>query len=445
MDSKRTPRKVCSPYVKVKNLLSSSYVDNLIGRDEEYNKIFSIMKNSLDKKCSSTFYISGPAGTGKSLTLNTAINNLSKDHSFNFINLNCMGFQSSASFYEQILSQFEPSPKKLRKNSSNRPQGDYSNVKNVISQSKNMTILLLDEIDQLKSKNHEILTKLFKLPFVCTDKVVLVGIANALDFTAKMTWLKDFDKKSFFEIRFLPYNKEQISQIIEYRLKSTVDNENILIQKSAIDFCARKISSCSGDIRKALDVCRRAIDLLENNAHSSNEKVCLTPLKSSDFQQNVLVKKSIANNFVDIKLMMKVLNKVYGNAIDKMDENNKVCLPSDQQVILCTLLVLLKCKSIREVKLQECREVLANICSKRGISSEGKSESDILNMCQLLADYGYVSVKRDAPAAFGRSPFSKTPKKKNSVLLSLQIDPLEAEQLLSTFHKSILSSASTFI
>lgn len=32
---------------------------------------------------------------------------------------------------------------------------------------------------------------------------------------------------------------------------------------SAIQFCARKIAAISGDMRKALDICRRAVEIVE--------------------------------------------------------------------------------------------------------------------------------------------------------------------------------------
>lgn len=32
---------------------------------------------------------------------------------------------------------------------------------------------------------------------------------------------------------------------------------------SAVQFCARKIAAVSGDMRKALDICRRAVEVVE--------------------------------------------------------------------------------------------------------------------------------------------------------------------------------------
>jgi cell division control protein 6 len=41
-----------------------------------------------------------------------------------------------------------------------------------------------------------------------------------------------------------------------------------VVEPSAIQFCARKISAVAGDMRKALDVCRRAIEMVEHEVKS---------------------------------------------------------------------------------------------------------------------------------------------------------------------------------
>ena len=244
----------------------------------------------------------------------------------------------------------------------------------------------------------------------------------------------------------MPYSKEQIVQIINSRLECSKNEneENVIIDKFALEYCARKIASCSGDIRKALNVCRRAIEHIENNAARALNFG--SPLKPAT--ENKIDTNKLNYNYVTLDLMITTLNKVYGGVVDKLDIDSTVHLPSDQQLILCTLLILFKLKSMREVKLSDCRQYLSKICSKKGITSEGKSESDILTMCQLLADYGYLSIKNDTTLIpFGRSPckLNRTPIKKKPVVLSLRIDPSEIEQLLSTFHKSIVTNGATLI
>ena len=41
-----------------------------------------------------------------------------------------------------------------------------------------------------------------------------------------------------------------------------------VVENSAVQFCARKVSAVAGDMRKALDVCRRAVELAESETRS---------------------------------------------------------------------------------------------------------------------------------------------------------------------------------
>ena len=54
-------------------------------------------------------------------------------------------------------------------------------------------------------------------------------------------------------LQFTPYSMSQIASIIQERLDKVGSN---IIDKMAVQFCARKVSSMSGDIRKALDILR---------------------------------------------------------------------------------------------------------------------------------------------------------------------------------------------
>lgn len=87
-----------------------------------------------------------------------------------------------------------------------------------------------------------------------------------------------------FLINFHPYSKEEIADILKFRLYSVKNNTykiyflqkkkgrrkkvNVLqftdvIESSAISLCAGKVSAIDGDVRKALAICKLAIDKVE--------------------------------------------------------------------------------------------------------------------------------------------------------------------------------------
>lgn len=42
-------------------------------------------------------------------------------------------------------------------------------------------------------------------------------------------------------------------------------NGEQVLEQNAIQFCARKVAAVAGDMRKALDICRRAVEIVEND------------------------------------------------------------------------------------------------------------------------------------------------------------------------------------
>jgi len=54
-----------------------------------------------------------------------------------------------------------------------------------------------------------------------------------------------------------------------------------VMDSTAIQFCARKISAVAGDMRKALDVCRRAVELVETDIKTQKVLTTVTAGKTS--------------------------------------------------------------------------------------------------------------------------------------------------------------------
>ena len=57
------------------------------------------------------------------------------------------------------------------------------------------------------------------------------------------------------QLHFKPYTAAELQKIICQRVESAC-NDQLQITPSAIEYCARRISAVTGDVRKALDVCR---------------------------------------------------------------------------------------------------------------------------------------------------------------------------------------------
>lgn len=142
------------------------------------------------------------------------------------------------------------------------------------------SVAILDEVDQLLTKDQEVLYKLFQWSSTEGSKLTLVGIANALDMTDRfLPRLKARNCEPQL-LNFNPYQVAEIRDIIMDRLFS-VENDTSkspssnkadekvkprvapLMQRPAIELCARKVAAATGDLRKALDICRQTIEMVE--------------------------------------------------------------------------------------------------------------------------------------------------------------------------------------
>ncbi len=50
-----------------------------------------------------------------------------------------------------------------------------------------------------------------------------------------------------------------------YHFSQAAASEAPVVEPMAVQLCARKVAAVAGDIRKALDVCRRAVEIVEND------------------------------------------------------------------------------------------------------------------------------------------------------------------------------------
>ena len=83
------------------------------------------------------------------------------------------------------------------------------------------------------------------------------GIANALDLTDRiLPRLTSHSRCKPQLLHFPPYTREEIAVILSARVGQEAGGGEVVVDRAAIEFCARKVSSVHGDLRKALDICR---------------------------------------------------------------------------------------------------------------------------------------------------------------------------------------------
>ncbi|TVY47270.1 Cell division control protein [Lachnellula occidentalis] len=277
----RTPRTPGTPsgsittiYSQARQLFTrSSEPGRLVGREAERQELSSFVQERVAKTLGGCIYVSGPPGTGKSAMVNEVTSDLEESPVMKKAYVNCMSLKTSKDLYGSLLESL-CDEEVLEGDEVKTLQGMFAPRK----KAKNVYVVTLDEIDHVLSLDLEILYKLFEWSLQKTSHLILVGIANALDLTDRfLPRLKARNLKPQL-LPFLPYSAAQIKTVITTRLKSLVAADSPtpdylpFLHPAAIDLCSRKVSSQTGDLRKAFDICRRAIDVIESEVKQKHEQ-----------------------------------------------------------------------------------------------------------------------------------------------------------------------------
>ncbi|OUM67076.1 hypothetical protein PIROE2DRAFT_58976 [Piromyces sp. E2] len=278
-------------YQEAKYLFSRSSSPRFIGREKEKEFITNFWKTYICSDQTSSLYISGCPGTGKSALVSEISRNMIEQehpkisHRIHVTNINCMALKNPKMIYKKLLEDFCP-----RNQASDESEivNALDNIfgPNKIRKDTAKYVCILDEIDYLITRDQEVLYKLFEWPVKTNSRLSIIGIANALNMTDRfLPRLKAKNCEPQY-INFNPYEMNEMMNIIKDRLEilnkkvlndkndenfennnindmsidggkneKTKSLQNYLIQASAIELCARKIAG-TGDLRKALDVCK---------------------------------------------------------------------------------------------------------------------------------------------------------------------------------------------
>ncbi|CAL5386465.1 unnamed protein product [Camellia sinensis] len=163
-------------------------------------------------------------------------------------------------------------------------------------------------------------------------------IANAIDLADRfLPRLQSLNCKPMV-VTFRAYSKDQIIMILQRRLMALL---YIVFQPQALELSARKVAAASGDMRKALCICRSAIEMLQAELRESacNLDFLLAENGYSNQQTTPacdLIKQGI--DIVRVDHMAIALSKTYRSPI--MDTVQS--LPQHQQILLCSAVKLFR-------------------------------------------------------------------------------------------------------
>ncbi|KAI1946093.1 AAA ATPase [Ophidiomyces ophidiicola] len=284
----RTPRTITSVsartvYTSARQLFARSATPaRLVGRESERQELTKFINDSISSGRGGCKYVSGPPGTGKSALVEEVCREIQKENSAKVAYVNCASMTSARDIYGKLVENLCGDSQVFKKSEVERLRGMFLPKKN---SGKGVYVVALDEIDHLLTSDLEILYAFFEWSMQANSRLVLVGIANALDLTDRfLPRLKSKNLKPQL-LPFLPYTPTQITTVITTRLRSLLVEDMAVakdfvpfLHPAAIQLCARKVASQSGDLRKAFDLTRRTIELIEREVSEKAQAASKLPL-----------------------------------------------------------------------------------------------------------------------------------------------------------------------
>jgi cell division control protein 6 len=342
LKSPERPKKISTPttvalarnpalpvYQGISKNLNPSHTTEIVGREREIADIRNFLNEKIDTQSGGSLYVSGGPGTGKTACLTLILKEIGLGDS---IFVNCISKPTPLALLKEIASRLGVKTgladvSELLRGIERRTSGKRDNV-----------VVVLDEIDALASKFQENLYSLFSMPAKRDSKLVLIGVANALDLTTRvlphLKWLAPETRPVL--IHFKPYSKFQLGQIISKRIGQ--DGGKVL-PPLVVQYVAGKVANLNGDCRRALDVCRVCVD--RKMAVKRKQLVLATKASSEDKENGSgsCVEAPQACEAVSLPEVAKVFSEGVGMglATSASPQTNEGALPLLQKLALLAL------------------------------------------------------------------------------------------------------------
>ncbi|CEP11336.1 hypothetical protein [Parasitella parasitica] len=264
-----------SPYALARERLHVSAVpDSLPCREDEFVNIMGYIQSAIHEATGTCVYISGVPGTGKTATVLEVIRYLQHQAEqdeipqFDFVEINGMKLTDPNQAYSILWECMERSANQKQQQDGKRKRITSAHALQMLeakfskqSDDQRTTVVLMDELDLLVTKKQTVMYNFFDWPSRPLSRLIVVAVANTMDLPERIMSNKIASRMGLTRINFQPYRYDQLFQIVQSRLEG-ID----AFAKEAVEFAARKVSAVSGDARRALDICRRAVEIVELRA-----------------------------------------------------------------------------------------------------------------------------------------------------------------------------------
>lgn len=251
----------------LKNKLhASTKLTSLPCREDEFTSLYLSIENAIREKTGCCLYVSGTPGIGKTATIREVMHQMKELQvldelpEFDYHEINGLKLINPNDAYSELWGTISG----LDVTSSNAANFLDAYFKEA-SPSKKPMVLMIDELDQIATKKQGVMYNFFNWPTYPESQLIVIAVANTMDLPERVLSNKISSRLGLKRIQFIGYSFEQLGHIIEHRLDllTRQTKHNVIVDKDAINFASRKVASVSGDARRALQICRRAVEIAE--------------------------------------------------------------------------------------------------------------------------------------------------------------------------------------
>ncbi|RKF79863.1 Origin recognition complex subunit 1 [Golovinomyces cichoracearum] len=236
-------------------------------RENEFASVYSHLEAAIIEGTGACIYISGTPGTGKTATVREVVAQLQAAvladelDSFNFVEINGMKITDPVQSYS-LLWEALKGERISPIHALDLLEREFTHP----SPRRTPCVVLMDELDQLVTKNQLVMYNFFNWPGLRHSRLIVLAVANTMDLPERTLSNKISSRLGLTRITFPGYSFNQLVKIITSRLEDVPGN---IVEKDAIEFASRKVAAVSGDARRVLDICRRAVEIAENEKLTS--------------------------------------------------------------------------------------------------------------------------------------------------------------------------------
>ncbi|KAI8918618.1 P-loop containing nucleoside triphosphate hydrolase protein, partial [Powellomyces hirtus] len=344
----------------------SNLPDSLPCREMEYAEIYGRVESAIEEASGSCIYIAGVPGTGKTATVHAVMRNMleameeDEISPFQFVEINGMKLTEPAQSYSILWQALTGN--KVNANHAGQLLEKRFNTSSPNRQPLRCSVVLMDELDLLVTKNQQVMYNFFNWPNLPHARLIVLAVANTMDLPERILTNRVSSRLGLTRIKFEAYTHQQLIEIVESRLEGVQ-----CFERDAIELCARKIGAISGDARRALDICRRGVELLEYS------------LQQADKENKQINKKLVTMSVID-----RAVKEMFASPAVQSVARASI----HQRVFLVCVLRVIRRTGTSLVEFNQVADEYVKLCSlgnlRQATSYTLFAICEQLNTCQLL-------------------------------------------------------------